>query len=70
MSVRVEWADASFTSVRVAPLGEEIGDDEVTADAAVVFEADSVFVLEGSRLALAAMLQAALDALGVGAPTQ
>lgn len=69
MSVRVEWANAGFTSVRIAPQGEEIGDDTVDAEAALVFEADSVFVIEGSKRQLAVKLQAALDALGVGAPT-
>jgi hypothetical protein len=68
MSVRVEWSTAVYTSVEVVPNGTRIGEDIVTEEAAIVFSADNVFVLEGNIARIRARLVnaiAELDRLGV-----
>lgn len=61
MSVRYEFADAGMTSVTIADAGEVIGADVIQPDSlGVVFSYDEVFVLEGTREELTALLVKAL----------
>jgi len=66
VSVRVEWMSAA-TAVEVASAGTEIGED-VVDDLALVFSADAVCVIEGTRSQLRRILDDALKQLDAADP--
>ncbi len=66
MSVRVEWMSAA-AAVEVASAGTEIGED-VVDELALVFSADTVCVIEGTRSQLRRILDDALKQLDAADP--
>jgi len=66
VSVRVEWMSAA-TAVEVASAGTEIGED-VVDELALVFSADTVCVIEGTRSQLRRLLAEALARLDEAGP--
>jgi len=66
VSVRVEWMSAA-TAVEVASAGTEIGED-VVDELALVFSADAVCVVEGTRSGLRRILDDALEQLDAADP--
>jgi len=66
VSVHVEWMSAA-TEVEVATAGTEIGED-VVDELALVFSADTVCVIEGTRSGLRRILDDALKQLAAADP--
>lgn len=68
MSLHVEWFHTDSAVLTVEPRGTEIGEDEVTEQAALVLCGDECAVLEGPPSDLRELLRSALAELDRLAP--